>query len=311
MGDATRLAAGLRGLRTSLLPVALLLALGSLWGLTPPFGKLAAEAGIPPLGFIFWQSLGAFLVLLAVSWRRGRLPPLKPGFLGYYLATGTFGLWLPNMFALYALRHIPAGVMSVEITTVPFITYALSLAVGIERAELKRTLGIALGFAGALMIVLPKGSLPTAGMALWAAMGFLTPTIYALTHIIVARFRPEGADSLALAAGMMAGSALGLAPAMALSGSFFPLWSASGFAAALVLAQALVTGAAFVVYFALMRRAGPVYSSQASYVVTLTGIAWGIGLFGERYSAWIWAAATLVLAGLALVNLSRRGAGGG
>ena len=46
-------------------------------------------------------------------------------------------------------------------------------------------------------------------------------------------------------------------------------------------------------------------------VVTLTGIGWGVVLFGERHSPWVWGAAGLIFTGLALVNLRRTASAGG
>jgi drug/metabolite transporter (DMT)-like permease len=45
--------------------------------------------------------------------------------------------------------------------------------------------------------------------------------------------------------------------------------------------------------------------------VTLTGIAWGVVLFGEHHSPWVWGAAILIFTGLALVNLRRNASSGG
>ncbi len=45
--------------RQALLPFALLLVLGNLWGFAFSLAKTAATAGVPPLAYAFWQSLGA------------------------------------------------------------------------------------------------------------------------------------------------------------------------------------------------------------------------------------------------------------
>ena len=64
-------------------------------------------------------------------------------------------------------------------------------------------------------------------------------------------------------------------------------------------------------YFALyevIRRAGPVFFSQASYIIVLSGLAWALLLFGERPSPWVWAAVVVMVAGLVLANLANRSA---
>ncbi|MCZ6859704.1 MAG: EamA/RhaT family transporter, partial [Alphaproteobacteria bacterium] len=48
------------------------------------------------------------------------------------------------------------------------------------------------------------------------------------------------------------------------------------------------------------------FASQAAYAVTLAGVLWGMALFGERHSPWIWLSLALMLAGLALVTPRKR-----
>ncbi len=84
-----------------------------------------------------------------------------------------------------------------------------------------------------------------------------------------------------------------------------PPWDAADLA---VLGLPVITGVAHIFLFELIRTTGPVFFSQVGYVVTVAGVLWGMALFGERHSPWIWAALALMLAGLALVNLRRRAA---
>ena len=55
---------------------------------------------------------------------------------------------------------------------------------------------------------------------------------------------------------------------------------------------------------------GPVFFSRVGCIVTLTGLAWGMVVFGERHSDWLYLATGLIFAGLALVNLKRRARSG-
>ena len=55
--------------------------------------------------------------------------------------------------------------------------------------------------------------------------------------------------------------------------------------------------------FELIRLSGPTYASQITYIVTLTGVMFGIVMFGEVHSVWVWGATVMVLVGVGLVNL--------
>jgi drug/metabolite transporter (DMT)-like permease len=289
------------GLRLPLLPLALLVVLGSLWGFAFSLVKIATVSGVPPLALVFWQSLGAGSILLAVTRARGAVPPLSRAILFYAFGTGLLGLALPSTNAAAALGHIPAGLMAVIVAVSPLATAVFSRALGIERLGRWRAGGLLLGLAGALLIMLPRASLPTPEVAHWALIAFATPLLYAGCNVFIARFRPGGVDSVALAAGMLLAAMLCLGPVMLATGSWHPLWRDFGAGEAAVLGQMAITALAYVIWFEVVRLAGPVFSSQVGYIVTATGLAWAMLLFGERYSLWVWAAVLLIAAGIALV----------
>jgi drug/metabolite transporter (DMT)-like permease len=291
--------------RLPLLPLLLLLILGSLWGFAFSLVKIAAVAGVPPLAYAFWPSIGAGLALLALSAVRGAVPRFSWHLAGYALGAGLLGSALPNTNGAAALKHIPAGLMAVIVTLTPLATAAFSRAVGLERLGRIRILGLLLGLAGTLLIVLPRASLPTPEVAQWAVIALATPFLYAACNVFIARFRPIGVESTALAAGMLLASALCLAPVMLATGSWHPLWRAFGPGEAAVLGQIAITTLAYVLWFEVLRLAGPVFSSQVGYVVTATGLLWAMLLFDERYSLWIWLAVVLIAAGVALVARRR------
>ena len=59
------------------------------------------------------------------------------------------------------MRHLIVFAALV-ITTAPLVTYVLALIVRMEGFDLRRALGIGIGFSGALLLFLPEGSLPDA-----------------------------------------------------------------------------------------------------------------------------------------------------
>ena len=190
-----------------------------------------------------------------------------------------------------------------RITTAPILTYLIALGIKLERLSPLRLAGLALGLAGALCIVLPRGSLPAPEMLPWVLLGFVTPLFYALNSIYAAVARPPDCPSMVLAAGFMATTACLQLPVALATGSFYWIGSQSLVADLSILAQIAVSSLAYVIMFELLRTGGPVFFSQVGYVVTLTGILWGMIFFSESHSAWLYLATLLVLAGLALVNL--------
>ncbi len=301
----------MRPLRVSaaaLAPVAILLLLGVMWGGSFSLAKIARQGGVDPVALTFWQSAGGAAIVAAFGLASGRLGRLRLRHAGFYLGCGLLGIAIPSTAIYLAAAAVPAGVLSMLVTTAPILTYALALAIGLERKSPVRAAGIALGFAAVALIVLPKGGLPDPAAAPWVLVGLAAPVCYAGNNVFIARFRPAGAGSAALACGMLASAALITLPVMMARGAGYlpgPPWQAVDLA---VFAIPVITGIAHIFLFALIRMAGPVFFSQVGYVVTLAGIVWGMVLFGERHGPWIWAALALMFAGLALVNLRRAAA---
>ena len=140
--------------------LALLFALGTLWGGITVMARVVALEGVPALGYAFWQTSGAGVILLLVCLARRRPPPMSLAHLRHYLIIGALGSAIPTANLFYALSKLPTGIVALVITTVPLITYLLSLAARLEGFDWRRAGGIVLGFAGALLVLLPEGSLP-------------------------------------------------------------------------------------------------------------------------------------------------------
>ena len=293
--------------RELLVPMALLLLLGTLWGASFSLAKIATTSGIQPFGLILWQAGGGAVIVIVVCTLRRRRLPTNPRHLLYYLGCGMLGIVLPSTSIYVAAPHAPAGVLALLVASVPMVTYGLALATSLERFHPLRIAGLGVGLAGVLLIVGPEASLPDPDMAPWVVIGMGAPLCYAASNVFIARFRPPDTASLALASGMLTMAAAIVAPVAFATGSVHMIgapWDAADLA---VLLLPTVTGVAHIFVFEIIRRAGPVFFSQVGYLVTATGVLWGMLLFGERHSPWIWASLVLMCFGLALVN-ARRGA---
>lgn len=292
--------------RLHLLPLLLLVLLGSLWGLAPSLAKIGLGGGIPPLGYAFWQSLGAGVILLVVTIMRRAPPPRSLAHLRYYAVCAVIGVAVPSVNMLVVLMHIPVGVASIITTLSPLATFGLSQALGLERADRWRVIGIGLGLCGALMILLPRSSLPSPDMAPWVLMAMITPLTYAMSNIYAAQRRPDAVHSLALAAAMQLVSAATLLPIAVFGSSFHALGFPFSGAEWAMLGHMLISTFASLIYFEILRLAGAVYMSQAGYIITATGVIWGMYIFDERHSEWVWAAMVVIFFGLMAATRARR-----
>lgn len=293
------------------IPLLLLLVLGNLWGLSFSLSKMAVLGGIHPLAYVWMQSTGAAVFLFIVCRRAGVAIPTSRRHLALYGATGLVGMVLPGITIVTTALHVPAGIVSTLVTTVPMMTFALAVTVGVQRFDPKALAGLTLGLVGVLALVLPDSSLPDAAMAPWVLFGMLTPALYAANSVLAAKLRPADTASLAAAFGMVTSASLFSLPVMLVLGAFHPLFADAFTGGPLapdlaMVGQMLITCVAYVMYFEINARTGPVYLSQVSYVVNVAGLFWGFVIFAEVPSPWLWATVALVFSGVYLVNRSTR-----
>jgi drug/metabolite transporter (DMT)-like permease len=131
----------------------------------------------------------------------------------------------------------------------------------------------------------------------------LTPVCYALSNLFAARLAPRGTPTPALATGTLAIGALQVAVFAMLFGQFrLPPLDGLPISAMQITAMA----SAFLLWFRSIVAYGSVVTSQTGYIITVTGMAWGWLLFGERPGLMTIPAALLIFAGLALVTLPGR-----
>ncbi|OYD85655.1 hypothetical protein CHT98_02510 [Azospirillum brasilense] len=289
--------------------LALLILVGGLIGVIFPVTKIAQAAGVPPLPWAFSMMLGAGVILAGLARVKGHvlLPtgPLTGRYLRYFAVSGLLSMALPNVVLFFVMPWLGAGLSAVVYTLPPILTLLMAVAVRIETPDRGRVAGILLGLIGALMIVGPRGSLPSPDLAGWMALAFVMPAAVAAGNVYRTVAWPPGGQPVALAAGTMLGGAGWVGLALLGTGAVAEL-PALGRAPGLALLQIAVTALTYVLYFRLQVVAGPVYLSQIGYVATSVGLGTGTLLFGERYSPWVWGGAAVIVLGVLLVSFGRR-----
>jgi len=218
---------------------------------------------------------------------------------------GIVGIDVAYVVLVFAVERLSAGYVSVLVLFSPMFTYLFALVMRMEPVVAMRAVGIVVGFAGAGVLVVPEGSLPSPELLPVALIAFITPLAYAAANVFADFARPEGADNVVLAMGTMFAAAIGTAAAGLIDGSFYPAWQNFGDTEMLMIFFAIATAAAFLIFYAIIVMAGAVYLGQVGYLVTLFGVGWGIVIFGETQSAWLWLAVALVAVGVALVNFGK------
>ncbi len=282
----------------------LLVLLGTGWGLTQPLTKITVMSGYQPLGLIFWQMLIGTVLLGAWRWREiGRLP-VSPKTLGVWLMIAVIGTLIPNTASYRAAFHLPSGIMSIVIASIPMMAFPIALALGTDRFSPRRLLGLLLGLAGVAFIALPEASLPERAMIAFLPLALVAPFCYACEGNILAKWGTAGLDAVQVLFGASAIGTLIALPLALGSGQFFVPSAPFILADGTMVLSSVIHVLVYTGYVWLVGRAGAVFAGQVSYLVTGSGVLWAMLLLGESYSLWVWLA--LLCMGLGLMFVQPR-----
>jgi drug/metabolite transporter (DMT)-like permease len=274
---------------------------GILLGSLFPLGRAAAQAGVAPFAWPFIMLLGGSFLLGAVAIARREALPFTRAHVRYYAVAGLLSFALPNAILFTVIPKLGAGLSAVAYALPPLLTVALSALLRIERPSRVRLVGIALGFVGTMLIVAPRGSLPSGDLYGWMVLALAIPLSLASGNVYRTAAWPKGTSPLVVTAGMLAGGALWLAVFIVARGRVAD-FATLGHAPRLALVQVVLAALQYLLFMHVQREAGPVYVSQVGYIATGVGLASGALVFGETYSPWILAACAVIAAGVFTVN---------
>ena len=283
----------------------LLLLMGVAWGLSLSLAKLASTHGGHPIGLALWQVCVSGVLMLVVSVATQGPPPLRRDVLRFSFFCGAVGVAFPAIALFWSATHLPAGVVAIAFASMPLFTYSLSVLFGVEHGEKRRLLGVVVGLAAMALLVLPDEALPGPGLAPWVLLALVASVSMSVENFYAGGFRPPAVSSAQLSCGRQLGAVVLLAPIALLTKTGLPVFASWGPAQWAATGTGVLSGVAFTVLLYVIRSAGPVFASQTAYLITLAGVAWGMLLFGERHSVYIWSALALTLLGIALVKPQR------
>ena len=285
-----------------LIPWFALAYMGIAWGLGFSIAKLATNNGATPIGLAFWQSLLAGCLLLAYVLVRGRPLIWTRAAIHLYILVALLGAAIPSSCFYFAATHLQAGVLAITVTLVPILTYALALLFKSETFSTLRLIGIVLGVIAIFLLVGPKDSLPGEGSLPWVFLACLSSLCYAIENIYLAQRGTDDVGAIRLAFGMNIIAAIFLAPIILFTDGTILLDFSKWQISFSVIALALINATAYATFVACIAMSGPLFASQVGYIVTLAGVLWGMALFGETHSIWVWASLITMLIGLMLVT---------
>ncbi|WP_349358206.1 DMT family transporter [Stappia sp.] len=285
---------------------ALLITLSILWGGTFLLARIAVVE-VPPLTLVFLRVALAALTLHAVLRVRGLRFPLEPRLLGAFAVMGLLNNAIPFSLIFWGQTVLTASLASILNATTPIFTVIVAAAiVAQEPLRGHRIAGIAVGFAGVVLLLLP--GLRGLGVSpVWAQLLCLGGALsYAFAATFARRFR--GVPVLVAAAGQLSASSLLVLPLAAWQAA---TWQGTGWAVAdtgagvwlsVVALGTLCTALAYLIYFRLLVEAGATNASLVTLLIPVTASVLGALTLGESLTGPQLSGMAVLLVGLALLD---------
>jgi drug/metabolite transporter (DMT)-like permease len=285
--------------RSSLLRLCLL---GFIWGNSFLLIKVAIE-GLSPTQVVLGRlGAGAAVLVVAMLARRER-PPRRLAVWGHLVVMAVVANLVPFFLFAWGEERISSGRAGVLNATTPLATLLLALALlPQERPTAAKVGGLGLGFAGVVVLVAPwaggRGAEPVAGQL--ACLG--AAVSYGVAFVYTRRFLHDvGLSPLVLATCQLAAGTVLLGAAAPLLASD-PVSLGPRVAAAVLLLGGFGTGVAYLLYYGLVRDAGPTSASMVTYLIPVAAVLLGVVVLHEHVTWNLFAGAAVVIAGVALAE---------
>lgn len=282
--------------------IALVIMFGSAFLLT----KFAVH-GLPPVIVVAGRiAIGAIVLLIIAYWQGERLQYLKP-YWGLLLLLALTGNCIPFFVITWGQQYIDSGLAGILMAMMPLTTVVLAhFFVQGERITRNKVIGFILGFVG--VVILMRPDLIVSSDANWLQLigmfAVLTGAISYAVNSILAHALPKISLAL-LSAGVLLIATIVIVPIALLEG--FAWWNELTLVStgSVILLGIFPSGLATIIYFSVIRHAGPAFLSQINYLIPVWAVLMGVVFGGENLTLRIVIALAVILIGIAIAQRGR------
>jgi drug/metabolite transporter (DMT)-like permease len=257
--------------------------LAALWGASFWFIKKSV-AIYSPIQMAMWRMVLAMLVYLPIAaaywskidWRRWR--PL--------VVVAFCGSAIPNFMFAMAQQHVNSSLAGVLNSLTPLFTLILGSAFFAMHFSREKVLGVVIGFAGAVLLVLFNSSAGVAGNAFFAGLCVLATVCYAINaNVVNTQLRDQPPAGIASAAFVVTGGLF-----------LIGLWLSGGWEVAhqhpdgflglgyIFYLSAIGTVLGSILYFWLLQRTSAIFATSVTYLLPIGALL--IGSFDGEKVGW-------------------------
>lgn len=283
--------------------VALVIMFGSAFLLT----KIAVQE-ISPLIVVAGRIVIAAVLLLIISFLQGeRLSSLLP-YWPLLLLLALTGNCLPFFVISWGQQFVDSALAGILMAMMPLTTVVLAhFFVQGEHITRNKVIGFLLGFVGVIILMQPNLILSSQmnWVQLIAMLTILGGAISYATNAIIAHSLPNISLSL-ISAGVLLIASLVIVPIALIQGVEQVSDTSIAALSSVVLLGLFPTGLATIIYFRVIRHAGPAFLSQINYLIPVWAVLMGVVFGGESLTIYVMLALIVILAGIWIAQHNRK-----
>ena len=280
---------------------AMLLLLALVWGGSFFFAEIALRA-LSPLSITLHRVVWAVPVLWLVVRFKGYPLPRDPRIWGAYLVMGVLNNAIPFSLIFWGQTHISSGLASIlNATTAMIGAVVAGIVLRDEPLTQNKVVGALAALFGVAVIVGPSALFEFSLVDL-AQLAVLGATMSYAFAGVWARLALSGQPALVNALGMLVGSSILMVP-IVISADGVPALNFPGETWAAVLGLSLMSTAfAYVLYFAILARAGAANLLLVTLLIPPVAITLGHLFLGEVINANAWSGFFVIALGFAITD---------
>lgn len=209
---------------------------------------------------------------------------------------------VPWIAIAWGEEHISSGLASIlNSTTTVWTAVLIYWVMPTERPSLVNYVGVLLGFAGVVVLVLPEIAAHGLSGSFFGAMAVVVASLSYAINALYQRRKMRNVSVFEVSLGQLVATVIFAIPIAAPSiPSVHLAW---GSMTAVIALGAGGTGIAYLLYYYVMNQLGAVRASGVTLLVPVTAVFWGVLLLGETLSLPTVIGMVVILVGIVLTNL--------
>jgi drug/metabolite transporter (DMT)-like permease len=239
---------------------------------------------VAPLTIVFFRVGFASIILLTIVYLKGEKMPSSSKIWGAFFIMGILNNSIPFSLISWGQTHIESSLASILNAATPIFSVILAhFLTRKERLTVNRITGVLIGWIG-VTVLIGIGSLRGLSIEAIGQIAVLGAALsYACAAIYGRRF--EGIDPIVVAAGMLCGSTITMAPLSLFIEQPWNLTPSVMTMTALLGQSAISTSLAYIIYFRVLATSGPTNLLLVTFLIPMSAILLGVVVLGERL-AW-------------------------